>query len=440
MKERILCQVKLEELTEFEGNPRRMKTDWFAKLRTSINEHGFIGVIVIDENNRIIAGHQRVRALRQMGHTAPIDAIRLVGYTETELKAVNLALNQINGDWNTEKLTTWLSELKDADYNIYLAGFDDSDLEELDIELTDEEIEEDLAELESVSEEAGECYMPFIITGDLIELGEHRLLCGDSTDPAQVKRLMDGELAHLVFTDPPYNVNYGEFNKTRRRGKDWTDTYCPDNEDNMTREGYAEFLKSIVRNAKENTIEYAHYYVWFAMQYLPELTGTFIANDIDYDKVPIIWKKQTLPVSWANYKRNYEPCLFGGKGATTANKNSRWFGPNNERAVWEIDADSNNKYIHPTQKPTALAEKAIGNSSLLGELVLDLFGGSGSTLIACEKTDRKCRMMEKSEFYCFGIVDRWWKLTGIDEIRINGEVIDWSVFREQKAEETEVVE
>jgi len=159
-------------------------------------------------------------------------------------------------------------------------------------------------------------------------------------------------------------------------------------------------------------------------------------------KVPVVWKKQTLPISWARYKRNYEPCfflenydscIFGGKGAAAgSDRKARWFGPSNESSVWEIDSDPNHKYVHPTQKPVALAERAIRNSSLPGEIVLDFFSGSGSTLIGCETTDRRCRMMEKSPYFCQIIVERWCGFSGIDEVKINGKAVSWSGYRERK--------
>jgi len=286
--------------------------------------------------------------------------------------------------------------------------------------------------------------------GDLYELNNHRLLCGDSTNDTTVDLLMNNQIAHLLYTDPPYNINYAEFNinrgkKEQRKGKDWTKDYCSEWKDSMSEPDYYKFLYNFIRLAKKHLIPYGHYYIWHATTYLSDLIKALKENDIPYDKIPIIWVKQTAPLSWANYKRKYEPCIFAGKGAVNRNgKEARWFGPNNESTVWEISIDHNCNYIHPTQKPVALAARAITNSSQENENVLDLFMGSGTTIIACDMLNRKAFGMEMEPKFCDVIVLRYckYKLESNQEFTIkkNGKDITIEIIKYLKIMENEKVQ
>ncbi|MCL5073957.1 MAG: site-specific DNA-methyltransferase [Actinobacteria bacterium] len=205
----------------------------------------------------------------------------------------------------------------------------------------------------------------------------------------------------------------------RDNAKDWT--HCNEWKDNLSDSDYKEFLLAAISNGIAYSRKNVPIYIWFAFKFYKTLIEIFEELKIPFDKVPIIWKKQTMPISWARYKRNYEPCLYAGFGSTHTGKNSRWFGENNEKAVWEINTDFNGSYVHPTQKPIALAARAIKNSSAVKNIVLDLFGGSGSTLMACEQTNRICRIMEYETIYCEAIMKRWEQFTGRKaELIING--------------------
>lgn len=255
---------------------------------------------------------------------------------------------------------------------------------------------------------------PETILGDLYEFEsetvKHRLLCGDSTSTEDLDRLMNGDLAHMIHTDPPYNVKYAEFNKSRGNGKDWTDSYCSAWDDDMSDDDYKTFLYNFISNGKRHLIEYGHLYIWHSTTYYCELLEALRKAQIPYDKVPLIWVKQVAPLSWARYGRKHEPCVFAGKGATTtAGDGARWFGPNNEVTIWEIDRDHNGDYIHPTQKPLAIPSRAIRNSSRPGENVLDLFMGSGSTFIASDILHRNSFGMELEPKFCDVIVMRYAK-------------------------------
>jgi DNA modification methylase len=250
---------------------------------------------------------------------------------------------------------------------------------------------------------------------------------GDSTKEDDVAALMDGKLAHMLHTDPPYNINYPEFNMSRNdASKDWASLYCSDWKDKMTDEEYAMFLVDFLKLAKQFMIPTAHYYIWHATSYYAEVLNALVVNEIPYDKVPIQWVKQVAPLSHVRYKRKSEPCVYGGKGAVNGmGEGARWFGPNNEVNIWDINRDHNVYYIHPTQKPIALAARAIKNSSKIKENVLDMFGGSGSTMMAADQLKRNAYLMELGPEFCDLIVGRFakYKLDFNQEFKIlrNGE-------------------
>jgi len=382
----------------------------------------------------VVDGNHRLQALRQLGQ----EYVIVYDHGKIPLsQAQRIAIETNETKFNADplKLGTLLKDLKE--------DFPEADLFET-IPFTEDEFNELLSNIsaETVLDEdfedspdIEEPIAPKTKRGDLYEMNNHRLLCGDSTNPEDVAKLMNGEKAHLLFTDPPYNVNYAELNKSRRsnKGKDWTEEYCSDWQDSMSEEEYQNFLISFLANAKNHLIELAHYYVWHALRYYPALCKAFETNEIPYDTIPIIWVKQVAPISWTNYWRLYEPCLFGGKNAVNGTgENSRWFGGNHDVNIWQEPRDHNGHYIHPTQKPVSLASRALKNSSQPNEIVLDLFLGSGSTLIACDHMKRKCYGMELEPKFCDMIVLRFIKYCEDNnipyEIKLNGKLIDKSYF------------
>lgn len=380
--------MQIDLIKPYEKNAKVHNKKQIELLAENIKRYGFDSPIIVDKNNEIIAGHGRLQAASILGMT-DVPIIKKETLTDEEVKAYRLADNQLNAMTGFE-MPLVIEELKTLSEDLLnLTGFD-RDL---------------IIEPDEKDDKIPENVEPVAKPGDIWQLGRHRLMCGDSTKADDVAKLMDGKKADMLFTDPPYNVNYTDLNYKMRDGaKDWS--YLDWDDDFKTKEQYQEFLINCLANAKASLIEYGHYYVWFAFAFYYELLTAFRKNEIQYDKVPIIWKKQTTPISWARYHRTYEPCLFGGKHVHT-NKHGRWFGANNEKCVWEINTDHNNSYVHPTQKPVALAVRAINNSSQQNENVLDLFGGSGSTLIACEKMERNCYMMELDPKYCDVIIKRW---------------------------------
>ena len=357
-----------------------------------------------------------------------------------EAQRIAIETNETRFDADLNKLAKLIEEVKiefDDQELLETMPFDEQKLKELqnlidNVDLNN--IEEDDFQIEINEQNA------ITQQGDLYELNNHRLLCGDSTNADDVAKLMNGKKAHLLFTDPPYNVNYAEFNKERSinrdKNKDWTDKYCSEWSDSMSDTEYKEFLFNFIKNAKDNMIEYAHYYIWHATTYYTELLEALNLNDIPYDKIPITWKKQNAPLSWVHYKRIHEPCVFAGKDAAVGtSEDSRWFGPTNETTVWEISKDHNLSYIHPTQKPIALGIRAMQNSTAAEELVLDLFLGSGSTLIAAETINRICYGIEYEPKFCDAIVKRYIQYCDNNNIKCNikcnGADIDISCYKEE---------
>jgi len=356
-----------------------------------------------------------------------------------EAQRITLETNETRFKSNQEKLSNLLNEINlefpDLDLLSTLPFTEDEfndllKLTDLNEQMTPPVIDED--EFETTPP-----VQPKTKLGDLYELNGHRLLCGNSTNEEDVSRLMDGKLAHMIYTDPPYNINYPEFNLQRAgdHGKDWTEEYCSEWGDKMTDDDYKKFLKDFLRLAKKYSIEWAHYYIWHATTYFREVIEAFESNGIPYDKVPIQWVKQVAPLSWVRYKRKSEPCVFGGKGAVNGNgQGARWFGPNNEVNIWEISRDHNVNYIHPTQKPVALCGRSLINSSQPGEIVLDMFMGSGTTFIASEALGRIAFGMELEPKFCDVIVQRYFKYCSENNIpcsvKLNGEEISINYFDE----------
>lgn len=378
---------------------RKLKTGYYEVVN---GNHRLDACDVIDKKNIIAYDHGEISLTE-----AQLIAIET---NETKFKSnqerLSILIQNIRLEIPDEELRFTLP-YNDEVFNSFL-DFSDSNS----INLTNEAIVEDDYD-EPISR------IPHTKLGDIYEFNGHRLMCGDSTS-IDVSKLMNGKLAHMLHTDPPYNVKYAELNKTRTdNGKDWSDQYCTEWNDDMSDEDYKSFLFNFIKNAKKHMIEWAHYYIWHATTYYSELLDAMDQNNIPYDKVPIQWVKQVAPLSWVRYKRKNEPCLYAGKGAINGNgEGARWFGPNNESTIWNYDREHNGKYIHPTQKPVGLPARAITNSSQAGEIVLELFGGSGSTLIAADQLKRYCYTMELSPGFCDGILKRYVKYCKENNINI----------------------
>ena len=386
-------EIEVSKLIPYANNSRTHDDAQVAQLAASIKEFGFRNPILVDGMG-IIAGHGRLMAARKLG-MEKVPTIDCSDMTETQKKAYIIADNKLalNSGWDTNLLSLELEQLDADGFNLELLGFDSKELDEL----LAPEVVEGLTDEDAVPDVPDE---PKTKLGDIYILGNHRLMCGDSTSIDAVEKLLECQKADLLFTDPPYGVSYeGGHNKKKRQGiiadtlqgEDLTDLFY-------------ESLSTAITWLKDGSA----LYVWYA-------SGKSIETFASLAKLPlklravIQWYKvkSGLGAFMSQYIPNCEPCMYLHKeGCSPA-----WYGPTNEKTVWELKKESTNSF-HPTQKPVELPERAITNSTKQGDMVLDLFGGSGSTLIACEKINRFARLMELDPKYCDVIVKRWEDFTG----------------------------
>jgi DNA modification methylase len=366
---------KVEDLIPYVNNSRKHSDEQVAQIASSIKEFGWTNPILIDGTNSIIAGHGRLMAARKL-KMEEVPTIELSHLTDTQRKALVIADNKLalNADWDTTLLTIELDELLKDGFALDVLGFNADELTAL---LEPEQVE-GLTDEDSVPEVPEE---PKTKLGDIYQLGNHRLMCGDSTSIDAVDKLMDGNAVDLIFTDPPYNVSFNG-----RSGK-----HDVIKNDNLSESDFAIFIEEVCNTIK--AINPKAYYIWCNWNFYGILQGK-----LDY-KTCIVWAKNVFGMG-NGYRHQHEFCLFNGKIDEVIK---------NESDLWEVKKDHN--YVHPTQKPVALSVRAFGNHIKLLN-VLDLFGGSGSTLIGAEQTGRKAFVMELDPKYCDVIVKRWEEFTG----------------------------
>lgn len=438
---------KLSDLKAADYNPRKALTpedSEYQKIKRSIEEFGYVDPIIINEDGTIIGGHQRCTVLKDLGYEE-VDVV-VVSLDKQREKALNIALNKITGEWDELKLKDLLLDLDLGDYDISLTGFESEELTDLvdRLAIEPEAIDDDFDEsemLEQISE-------PKTKLGDVWKLGRHRLMCGDSTSQEDVATLMKGELADLIITDPPYNVNYGD-------KAEMLDTYLQKGHrnnsriknDNMDNESFYSFMLQIYQSAYEFMREGAAIYVFHAESTGHIFRQAFLDAGLKLSQC-LIWEKNTFVLGRQDYQWRHEPCLYGWKeGAAHYFINDR----TQDTVILEDDVnfeamkkadliayieDMHRKYkdqtsviyenkparndIHPTMKPVTLVGRLMSNSSKSGWNVLDLFGGSGSTLMAAEQLGRTAFLMELDEKFCDVIVKRWEEYTGQSAVKISG--------------------
>ena len=383
----------LDRLLPYAANARTHSDDQVAQIAGSIAAFGFNVPCLVDERGVLIAGHGRLLAARQLElETVPV--IRLEHLSEAQARAFRIADNRIaeNAGWDDELLGTefhWLQE--EAEFDLDLTGFT---LDEVDRLLQDDGSAGNIDD-DEVSEPPEK---PVTRPGDLWLLGGHRLLCGDATVLGDVERALDGGLADLCFTDPPYNVDYGNSAKDRMRGKKRRIR-----NDNLGKD-FERFLYDACVNIL--TVTKGAAYICMSSSELPTLQRAFREAGGHWSTF-VIWAKNTFTLGRADYQRQYEPILYGWKEGT----DHYWCGARDQGDVWFVDKPARND-LHPTMKPVALVERALRNSSKSRDVVLDPFAGSGSTLIAAEKTGRTARLVELDPGYCDVVVRRWQDWTG----------------------------
>lgn len=366
--------IKISELKPYENNARTHSDEQIEAICNSIKEFGFINPVIIDENDMILVGHGRIEAAKVLGiDEAPYR--RITNLTEDQKRAYILADNKLSdlGGWDEELLA---QELGEIELDMSLFGFDNIDIGDFDI---NEDIEED--EIPEIDEERE----PKAKRGEIYKLGRHYLMCGDATNEIDIKSLMQGKKADLVFTDPPYGVDYQGIN-------------------NDDREGLERLLDKAFYNMQVNSKAGASVYC-FHSDRCADIFHKIFRKYCHFSSM-IIWKKPTLTLSQTDYQSIHEPCIYGWFN----NGSHNFYGDRKQTSVWEYERENISE--HTTPKPVKLICQAIKNSSVKNDIVLDLFGGSGSTLIACEQTERSCFMTELDPRYIDVIIQRWENFTG----------------------------
>lgn len=382
--------VAIQKLVPYINNARTHSPEQIKKLRSSLQEFGFINPVIIDRDYGVITGHGRILAAKEEG-IKEVPCVFADHLTEAQKKAYIIADNRMAMDagWDEELLRVEIEALQGMDFDPLLTGFDEKELAALfddGAEAKDDDFDVD-EELEKPV---------FSKTGDVWTLGRHRLVCGDSTKAETYETLMQGKKANLVVTDPPYNVNYeGSAGKIKN--------------DNMAAEKFYQFLLDAFTNMEKVMAEDASIYVFHADTEGLNFRRAFTDAGF-YLSGCCIWKKPSLVLGRSPYQWQHEPVLYGWK----KNGKHQWYSDRKQTTIWEFEKPRKNA-DHPTMKPIPLLAYPITNSSMSNTLILDPFGGSGSTLIACEQTDRSCCTIELDEKYCDVIVKRYVELKGSAE-------------------------
>lgn len=436
----IFKKMNIDQLKYADYNPRKALKEGdpeYEKIKRSIQEFGYVDPIIVNTDDTIIGGHQRATVLKALGYET-VDVV-VVEIDKTKEKALNIALNKISGEWQMDKLKDLLQELE-GQIEIGITGFDDEEIKELlarmdTSEATDDDFDVDEA-LENITE-------PKAKRGDIYILGNHRLMCGDSTESKEVAMLMNEQLADVIVTDPPYNVNYGDKAKMMdvyQKGHRNTNHIL---NDNMDDKAFYNFLFDMYAVAFQNTKPGGTIYVFHSETERINFTNAFITAGFKLSEV-LVWVKNSLVLSRQDYHWKHEPIIYGWKeGAghyfiddrtqsTVIDQSMNIekmkkeelvemlkviFESAQTTVIYENKPTKND--IHPTMKPVALVGRLIKNSSRPSELVYEPFGGSGSTLIASEQLGRRCNCMELDPKYVDVIIERWEKHTGDKAVKIN---------------------
>lgn len=377
-------QVNINKLVPYARNARTHSKEQILQLRSSLREFGFVNPIICDKDYNIIAGHGRVLAAKEEG-LSEVPCVFVEHLTEAQKKAYILADNRLalNAGWDEELLALEFSELKDLGFDLELMGFDAKEIEKL---FADDgsDVQDDDFDLTAALEEAA-----FVMPGDVWTLGRHRLVCGDATDADTVKKLMDGRKANLVLTDPPYNVAFESASGLKIKN------------DSMKAEQFYEFLFSAFKNLADNLESGGSAYIFHADTEGENFRRAFREAGFHLSGT-CIWVKDSFVMGRSPYQWQHEPILYGWLKTGT----HKWYAGRSEATIWNFAKPKRNS-DHPTSKPLDLLGYPIKNSSQANGIVLDTFGGSGSTLIACEQTDRICHMLELDEKYASVILRRY---------------------------------
>ncbi len=405
----LVQQIPISRIKPAAYNPRRSlrpEDPEYQHILRSLDEFGLVQPLIWNKRTgNLVGGHQRLQILLAQG--AKKVHVSVVNLPLAKEKALNLALNRIAGRWDEKKLADLLDEIvKSPDLDLEATGFDMADVEQLLARVADDRKDDD----DTFDPDAAVAGARSAITkrGELLKLGDHRILCGDATRPDSYAMLLRGEKASLLFTDPPYGVSYDASQRptaprSRRRAEAW----MPIQSDALKPEQYARWFKTVVSACVDGLAPGAALYVWHGHSCFGLMHDVFRQHGCHVSTV-ITWAKESFSPGFGDFNEQTEFALYGWKKGAP----HRFLGPKNESTLWSISRDRTNAYKHPTQKALPLAERAIRNSSRAGDLVLDPFLGSGTTLIAAARKGRRCFGIEIEPTYCDVIVRRFIALAG----------------------------
>jgi site-specific DNA-methyltransferase (adenine-specific) len=381
-----IIQMKIADVIPYERNPR-INDGAVEVVAASIKEFGWRAPLVVDENNVIICGHTRLKAAEHLGlDTVPVHVAK--GLTPEQIKAYRIADNKTGeiAEWDFDLLPLELADLQNMDFDLSVLGFDTSELDKI---LNGDDV---VAVGQTDPDEVPETpETPVSKSGEIYQLGNHRLMCGDSTNSVDIEALMNGEKANLLLQDPPYNVAY----------EGGTAEHLTIQNDNMDDAAFFNFLTDAFKCAVEVMTPGAAFYIFHADSEGYNFRGACKVAELQVRQC-LVWKKDSLVLGRQNYQWIHEPILYGWKDGAAHN----WYSDRKQTTVLEFDRPKKSE-LHPTTKPVEILIYLIKNSSQRDELVADFFGGSGSTLIAAEQTGRKAYLMELDEKYCDVIRKRW---------------------------------
>ena len=407
--------MKIEErlissILPYARNPRR-NDQAINKVASSIKEFGFRQPIVVDKDGTVVAGHTRLEAAYKLGlKSVPVHVAE--DLTEVQAKAYRIADNRVaqESEWDIDLLRLEMEELKD-EIDLDLTGFDESELDKILVEAI-----EGLTDPDEVPEVEDD---PVTDPGDLIELGRHRLICGDSTNPDHVSKVMGEIKPLLMVTDPPYGVNYDPDWRNKAKRADGSPIGANaigavQNDDcSDWSEAWSLFDGEVA-------------YIWHAGNKSHVVADSLLSCDFEL-RSQIIWAKNQFVIGRGHYHPHHEPCWYAVRGT------GHWQGDRKQSTLWQIDKPRKNETGHSTQKPVECMKRPIENNSSPGQAVYDPFLGSGTTLIAAEMTGRQCIGIELNPQYCDVIINRWSNFTGKDEVTINGKPVSWKKHQLEKA-------
>ena len=388
-----ILKLKISDLKQHPKNPRKHPKELLERLKRSIEEYGFTNPVLVSKDNKILAGHARCKAAKELGISeVPVIRLDFEGAKADAYVIIDNKLNELS-EWDIPLLESLIKDIEKSDFDVTLTGFDLTEIDELFSKSDDKEGKDDGYDVTKALEEAS-----FVNLGDVWILGKHRLLCGDATNPEDVKALMDGKKANLILTDPPYNVGFESANGLKIKN------------DKQDSEKFYNFLLSSFKNMASSLADGGSAYIFHADTEGLNFRKAFIDAGFHLSGV-CIWEKNSFVMGRSPYQWGHEPILYGwlktGK--------HKWYAGRAESTIWRYDKPKKNA-DHPTMKPIPLLCYPIKNSSSVNSIVLDTFGGSGSTPIACQQMDRICYTMELDPKYASVIIRRYIELCGSEDV------------------------